>query len=141
MKQLFRMAMLAAIVGVVVMLANVNPKSVTTAKRDLSARNWIKARLPGTDAHILGFSEERELWDHSFLVGWVRGKNAHGVMVVTYYVFEMGSGQEVRNAWTAREFIALKELELRNAPSDQQGQRAGELQRFCDEMGIPIELA
>lgn len=139
MKQLFRMAMLGVIVGVVVLLAKFDPQAVVTSKRGQSVRSWMKANITNADAELIGFSETRTLWDRIYQVGWIRGKNAHGVTVVTNYVFEVTPDREILQGWSSREFVAGRQFELQGMAPSMQGQRAGELQRFCKEMGIPVE--
>jgi hypothetical protein len=151
MKILFRMAMLGIIVAMLVFVTNVDPKDVVTTQRDKltqlaeakqrdeTFKQWIREHLPDKHAELLGLSEERTLWEHSYLVGWARWKNASGVTVVTHHVFEVQAPTQMVNAWSAREFLAMKKFEIQNMPPSMQGQRARELQQFCIEMGIPIE--
>ncbi|RBP45441.1 hypothetical protein DES53_103441 [Roseimicrobium gellanilyticum] len=139
MKILFRMAMLGLIVAMVVLVAKTDPKAVVTNQRDKAARRWIREHVPDKEVEVLGFSEERKLWDHTYLVGWARWKNASGVTVVSHHVFEVNGPTQMVNAWSAREFVATKKFELQVMPTALQGQRARELQTFCNEMGIPVE--
>lgn len=139
MKILFRMAMLGVIVAMVVFVANVDPKAVVTSQRDKAVKRYLRDHLPDKQAELLGFSEERTLWDHTFLVGWARWKNLHGVTVVTHHVFQMDGPAKIAGAWSAREFAAMKKFELHAMPAGIQAQRARELEQFFGKMGIPIE--
>jgi hypothetical protein len=139
MKILFRMAMLGIIVAMVTFVAKVDPKAVVTNQRDKAVKRYLRESLPDKNAELLGFSEERKLWDHTYLVGWARWKNLNGVTVVTHHVFEVDGPANMVSAWSAREFTAVKKFELLSMPTAIQAQRAKELQKFCEEMGIPIE--
>jgi hypothetical protein len=141
MKQLFRMAALGCLVLLVVMLAKLDPGAIVPNKRDQSLKRWMKIHVTDPKVEMLGFSESRMLWDRTFQVGWIRGKNPHDVTVMSIYVFEVTTGQvqEIVDGWSSRDFIALKQLELQGMSPNVKGQKAGELQRFCNEMGIPIE--
>ncbi|MEZ0275350.1 MAG: hypothetical protein ACAH88_10635 [Roseimicrobium sp.] len=142
MKLLFRTVILGIIIAVLVVLSAIpkpQPKAVRTNPRDEEAKNWMQTNIVDRDAELLGFSETRKLWDGNFQVGWIRGQNPSGVTAVTHYVFEVGPEDELLRGWPSRDFLALKKLELNEMDSSIQGRRALELQRFCKEMGIPIE--
>lgn len=141
MKQMFRMAVLGCLILLVVALAKLDPGAMVPDKRGKSLKRWMKGHITDPKVEMMGFSESRMLWDRAYQVGWMRGKNSHDVTVMTIYVFEVTTGQvqEIVNGWSSRDFIAMKQVELQGMGATLQGQKAGELQRFCNEMGIPIE--
>ena len=142
MKHLFRLSMLGIIIAVLALLTAVpepRPKPVRTKTRDQEAKSWMQNNVADQKAELLGFSETRKLWTGTFQVGWIRGKNPSGVTAVTHYVFEVGVEDELLRGWPSRDFLALKKLELNEMDSSLRGRRALELQRFCQEMGVPIE--
>jgi hypothetical protein len=139
MKILFRMALLGIIVAAVVVLANIDPRAVAVTKRQVDVKRWMHANIASSDVELVGFSEARKLWNANYQVGWIRGKNTFGVTVITHYIFELGAKEELMQGWPSRDFLDLKRLELNEMSPSMQGQRALELQRFCKEMGIPIE--
>lgn len=141
MKQMFRMAVLGCLILLVVALAKLDPGAMVPDKRGQSLKRWMKGHITDPKVEMMGFSESRMLWDRAYQVGWMRGKNSHDVTVMTIYVFEVTTGQvqEIVNGWSSRDFIAMKQVELQGMGATLQGQKAGELQRFCNEMGIPIE--
>lgn len=142
MKIIIRMAFLGALVSLAVILAKFDPKVLTPPQKGekMSVENWIETNLANREATPLGFSEERPLWNVNHQVGWIRAKNTYGVTVMNIVVFEKGTTTEFIKGWPAKEFVSTKRQELGNMSPLLQGQRAAELQRFCLEMGIPVEV-
>jgi hypothetical protein len=117
-----------------------NSTTTPAVSRDEVVKRWVSDNLPrDRAAELVGLGAERNLWNGSYQVGWVRSRNSHEVTVMTNFVFEFAGNDAVVKGWSSREFVNLRRFELESTDPSLKGQRAMELQRFCDVLGIPIE--